>query len=202
MRIRTGEPAWKWTSLAPRSIARRRMSSKRARSAAVGRRNRTRSDRLRARCGRRVGARRGGLRCARRGAGGVGGVAGFAVGAGPGTAATGRAVAGAAFPLLREHLLLSSDELRELAAVDEAARHEDLAELRVLTGAALGADRLGELVHADQLQMDGEPCLVTRAGTGVRRIIRLVRTATGKDIGITIRAFEVLLTLPRKEPVS
>jgi ATP-dependent DNA helicase RecG len=40
--------------------------------------------------------------------------------------------------------------------------------------------------------------LVTRAGTGVRRIIRLVREATGKDIGIAIRAFEVLLTIPRK----
>lgn len=40
--------------------------------------------------------------------------------------------------------------------------------------------------------------LVTRAGTGVRRIIRLVREATGLDIGIAIREFEVLLTIPRK----
>jgi ATP-dependent DNA helicase RecG len=40
--------------------------------------------------------------------------------------------------------------------------------------------------------------LVTRAGTGVRRIIRLVREATGLDLGITIRDFEVLLTIPRK----
>lgn len=40
--------------------------------------------------------------------------------------------------------------------------------------------------------------LVTRAGTGVRRIIRLVREATGLDIGIAIREFEVLLTMPRK----
>ena len=40
--------------------------------------------------------------------------------------------------------------------------------------------------------------LVTRAGAGVRRIIRLVREATGKDIGITIRTYEVLLTIPRK----
>jgi ATP-dependent DNA helicase RecG len=40
--------------------------------------------------------------------------------------------------------------------------------------------------------------LVTRAGTGVRRIIRLVREATGKDIGIMIHTFEVLLTIPRK----
>ena len=44
--------------------------------------------------------------------------------------------------------------------------------------------------------------LVTRAGTEVRRIIRLVREATRKDIGITIRAFEVLLTIPRRGPVS
>jgi ATP-dependent DNA helicase RecG len=41
-----------------------------------------------------------------------------------------------------------------------------------------------------------------RAGTGVRRIIRLVREATGKDIGLTIRAFEVLLTIPRRDPES
>lgn len=40
--------------------------------------------------------------------------------------------------------------------------------------------------------------LVTRAGTGVRRIIRLVREATGLDLGIAIRDFEVLLTIPRK----
>jgi ATP-dependent DNA helicase RecG len=44
--------------------------------------------------------------------------------------------------------------------------------------------------------------LVTRTGTAVRRIIRLVRESTGKDIGITIRAFEVLLTIPRRDPVS
>jgi ATP-dependent DNA helicase RecG len=40
--------------------------------------------------------------------------------------------------------------------------------------------------------------LVTRAGTGVRRIVRLVKEATGKDIDIAIREFEVLLTIPRK----
>lgn len=40
--------------------------------------------------------------------------------------------------------------------------------------------------------------LVTRAGTGIRRIIRLVKEATGKDIDIVIREFEVLLTIPRK----
>jgi ATP-dependent DNA helicase RecG len=41
--------------------------------------------------------------------------------------------------------------------------------------------------------------LVTRAGTGVRRIIRLVREATGKEVEITIREFETLLVIPRKE---
>jgi ATP-dependent DNA helicase RecG len=44
--------------------------------------------------------------------------------------------------------------------------------------------------------------LVTQAGTGVRRIIRLIREATGQDIGLTICAFEVLLTIPRRDPVS
>jgi ATP-dependent DNA helicase RecG len=44
--------------------------------------------------------------------------------------------------------------------------------------------------------------LVTRAGTGVRRIIRLVREATGLDVGIAIREFEVLLTIPRKTMTS
>jgi ATP-dependent DNA helicase RecG len=40
--------------------------------------------------------------------------------------------------------------------------------------------------------------LVTRAGTGIRRIIRLVREATGRDVGIEVREFEVLLTIPRR----
>ena len=40
--------------------------------------------------------------------------------------------------------------------------------------------------------------LVTRAGSGIPRMIRLVRQATGKDIDITIRNFETLLTIPRK----
>jgi ATP-dependent DNA helicase RecG len=40
--------------------------------------------------------------------------------------------------------------------------------------------------------------LVTRAGTGIRRIARLVREATGREIGLEVRDFEVLLTLPRK----
>ena len=40
--------------------------------------------------------------------------------------------------------------------------------------------------------------LVTRAGTGVRRIIKLVKDATGKDVEIAVLGFEVLLTIPRK----
>ncbi|MBI2201843.1 MAG: putative DNA binding domain-containing protein [Armatimonadetes bacterium] len=40
--------------------------------------------------------------------------------------------------------------------------------------------------------------LVTRAGTGIRRIIKLVREATGQDIQISIRDFETSLTLPRR----
>jgi len=39
--------------------------------------------------------------------------------------------------------------------------------------------------------------LVTRAGTGVRRIVRLAREATGRDVAIEIRSFETLLTIPR-----
>jgi ATP-dependent DNA helicase RecG len=41
--------------------------------------------------------------------------------------------------------------------------------------------------------------LVTRPGSGIRRIIRLINEATGKDIGIDLRDFEVLLTIPRKK---
>ena len=41
--------------------------------------------------------------------------------------------------------------------------------------------------------------LVTRAGSGIRRIVRLVRETVGKDIGITVRDHEVLMTLPRRE---
>jgi predicted HTH transcriptional regulator len=44
--------------------------------------------------------------------------------------------------------------------------------------------------------------LVTRAGTGVRRIIRLVREAVGCDVAIRITDFEVLLSIPRKQPSS
>ncbi len=42
--------------------------------------------------------------------------------------------------------------------------------------------------------------LVTRAGTGIRRMIRLVREATGQDVDIQVRDFEVLVTIPRKAP--
>jgi ATP-dependent DNA helicase RecG len=41
--------------------------------------------------------------------------------------------------------------------------------------------------------------LVTRAGTGIRRIMRLVREATGREAGIEVREVEVLLILPRKQ---
>ena len=39
--------------------------------------------------------------------------------------------------------------------------------------------------------------LVTRAGTGIRRMVRLVKESTGRDIEISLRDFEVLLTIPR-----
>jgi len=39
---------------------------------------------------------------------------------------------------------------------------------------------------------------VTRAGTGIRRIARLVREATGQDVTIACRDWEVLLSLPRR----
>jgi ATP-dependent DNA helicase RecG len=41
--------------------------------------------------------------------------------------------------------------------------------------------------------------LVTRAGTGIRRMIRLVREATGRDVEIQVSDFEVLLTIPRRK---
>jgi len=44
--------------------------------------------------------------------------------------------------------------------------------------------------------------LVTRAGTGIRRMSKLVRQTTGRDIGIDIREFEFLLTIPRKRPAG
>lgn len=40
--------------------------------------------------------------------------------------------------------------------------------------------------------------LVTRAGTGIRRIIRLVREATGREVEIAVKEFELLVTIPRK----
>ncbi len=40
--------------------------------------------------------------------------------------------------------------------------------------------------------------LTTRAGTGIRRMTRLVREATGRDVGIGVTSFEVVITLPRK----
>ncbi len=41
--------------------------------------------------------------------------------------------------------------------------------------------------------------LVTRAGSGIRRMIRLIKEATGNDISIDLRDFEVLITIPRKK---
>jgi ATP-dependent DNA helicase RecG len=40
--------------------------------------------------------------------------------------------------------------------------------------------------------------LVTRVGSGIPRIVKLVKQATGKDITIQLREFEVLLSIPRK----
>jgi ATP-dependent DNA helicase RecG len=44
--------------------------------------------------------------------------------------------------------------------------------------------------------------LVTRAGTGVRRMNRLLVEATGRGIGIDVRDFEVLVTIPRRDEAS
>lgn len=41
--------------------------------------------------------------------------------------------------------------------------------------------------------------LVTRAGTGIRRIIRLVKEATGKHVEIRVRETQVTLTIPRPQ---
>jgi ATP-dependent DNA helicase RecG len=40
--------------------------------------------------------------------------------------------------------------------------------------------------------------LVTRVGSGIPRIVRLVQQSTGKDVTILLREFEVLLSIPRK----
>ncbi len=39
--------------------------------------------------------------------------------------------------------------------------------------------------------------LVTGAGTGVRRMVRLIREVTGRDVDIAVRDFEVVITIPR-----
>ena len=41
--------------------------------------------------------------------------------------------------------------------------------------------------------------LVTRAGSGIHRLIRLIKQPTGNDIGNDIRDFEVLLTILRQK---
>lgn len=40
--------------------------------------------------------------------------------------------------------------------------------------------------------------LVTRAGSGVPRVIKLVKDATGQDVRIELREFEVVLVIPRR----
>lgn len=40
--------------------------------------------------------------------------------------------------------------------------------------------------------------LVTRVGSGIPRIVKLVKQATGQDVTIQLREFEVLLSIPRK----
>ncbi|MEK7406699.1 MAG: RNA-binding domain-containing protein [Acidobacteriota bacterium] len=42
--------------------------------------------------------------------------------------------------------------------------------------------------------------LVTRAGSGIPRMMKLTREATGKDLGISLREFEVLFSIPRRQP--
>ena len=100
-RIRTGEPSCRCTSLAPRSIARRRIASKRARSASVERGEIGRApDRLRARGGRGVGAAAARASAASRrrsGAVGVGGCRRAVRGAARAPAARRAPRAGAAF---------------------------------------------------------------------------------------------------------
>jgi predicted HTH transcriptional regulator len=44
--------------------------------------------------------------------------------------------------------------------------------------------------------------LVTRAGSGIPRIVKLVREAIGKDVLIEIREFEVLLSIPRRTRIE
>jgi ATP-dependent DNA helicase RecG len=44
--------------------------------------------------------------------------------------------------------------------------------------------------------------LVTRAGSGIPRIVKLVRQATGEDVTIRLRDYEVLLSIPRKHDRS
>jgi ATP-dependent DNA helicase RecG len=44
--------------------------------------------------------------------------------------------------------------------------------------------------------------LVTRAGSGIPRIVRLVKEATGQDVLIAIREFEVLLSIPRRTRID
>jgi predicted HTH transcriptional regulator len=43
-----------------------------------------------------------------------------------------------------------------------------------------------------------DAALATRAGTGIRRISRLLRQASGAELGIDISDAEVVLTLPRR----
>jgi len=44
--------------------------------------------------------------------------------------------------------------------------------------------------------------LVTRAGSGIPRIVKLAKEATGRDVLIDIREFEVLLSIPRRAKVA
>jgi ATP-dependent DNA helicase RecG len=44
--------------------------------------------------------------------------------------------------------------------------------------------------------------LVTRAGSGIPRIVKLVRQATGEDVTIRLRDYEVLFSIPRKHDRS
>ncbi len=44
--------------------------------------------------------------------------------------------------------------------------------------------------------------LTTRAGTGIRRMIRLAREATGREVKIEVASFEMVVALPRRQPVD
>ena len=104
--------------------------------------------------------------------------------------------------LLVNWRLLSADRHPTLAGMILFGRHPQ----RHLPFAQINAARIPgtELANdpSDRKDLTGRLFDVTRVGSGIPRMIELVKKATGRELEIEIRDFEVTFVIPRPKALS